>query len=227
VQRVRDTGHQLIDLAGEALLLHAERVVVWPARRTLLLADLHLGKSAFFRRSGLAVPEGSTREDFERLARLVREFAIERIVVLGDFVHAPAPAGAAHEIALARFRAELPEARFVIVSGNHDRRVAGRELVSLVEWAGPELVEPPFVFRHEPRDVEHGYVLSGHIHPVVHLRSGRDKARLPAFWIQPRCAVLPSFGSFTGGYEIEPAAHDQVFAAAAGRVWRVPAGRGR
>jgi hypothetical protein len=36
---------------------------------------------------------------------------------------------------------------------------------------------------------------------------------LPVFWFTRRFAVLPSFGSFTGGHPIRLGAGDRVFAA--------------
>ena len=71
-------------------------------------------------------------------------------------------------------------------------------------------------------NVSRRLVSSGHVHPVVRMRSRRERMRLPAFWFTPQFGVLPSFGSFTGGAEIEPGPRDEVFAVAAGRVWRVP-----
>ncbi|NBP80976.1 hypothetical protein EBU58_09735, partial [bacterium] len=41
-----------------------------PTSRTLLVADLHLGKAASFRHAGLPVPEGSSGGDLQRLERL-------------------------------------------------------------------------------------------------------------------------------------------------------------
>jgi metallophosphoesterase superfamily enzyme len=78
------------------------------------------------------------------------------------------------------------------------------------------------VGRHHPGQSADGYVLCGHIHPVFSMRSRRERMRLPVFWLTPRYAVLPSFGSFTGGAEIEPGPEDRVYAAAADRTWWVP-----
>jgi hypothetical protein len=52
--------------------------------------------------------------------------------------------------------------------------------------------------------------------------SHRERTRVPVCWVREQYAVLPSFGSFTGGATIEPTATDRVFAFAADRVWRLP-----
>ncbi|HCP29422.1 MAG TPA: DEAD/DEAH box helicase, partial [Pseudomonas sp.] len=43
--------------------------------------------------------------------------------------------------------------------------------------------------------------------------------RLPCFLIDEHVSLLPAFGEFTGGWEIEPASTSQVYLAGAGRVW--------
>ena len=43
---------------GHAFEPLAERALHWPARRTIILSDLHVGKAAVFRARGLPVPTG-------------------------------------------------------------------------------------------------------------------------------------------------------------------------
>lgn len=54
-------------IAGEPMLLLADRALYWPARQRLLIADLHLGKGTTFRSAGIAVPSGGTAHDLARL----------------------------------------------------------------------------------------------------------------------------------------------------------------
>jgi DNA ligase-associated metallophosphoesterase len=214
------------EIAGERLLLHPQRALIWNARRTLLIADLHLGKSAVLRRAGIAAPEGSTAEDLQRLEALVARYAIERVVVLGDFVHAATDASAHHLAAFASWRAERAALQFIVVAGNHDRRAAGRELAQTVVWVAGEMLDPPFVLRHHPGASPAGYVLCGHVHPVLTLRaSRRERVRAPIFWRRSDHMVLPSFGAFTGGAEVQRAAGDEAYAVIGEAVWRVPSSR--
>ena len=74
-------------LAGERLELHPERAVHWPARRTLFVADVHLGKEHVFGRRGIPIPGGISAAQLARLAALVARTAAERLVVLGDLMH--------------------------------------------------------------------------------------------------------------------------------------------
>src|SRR5687768_11119506 len=92
-QKERSDGALAIELRGEHVLLHPERALIWVERHTLLIADPHFGKDDVFRRAGIALPGGTARADLARLGNLVDSNACERLVILGDFVHAATRAG--------------------------------------------------------------------------------------------------------------------------------------
>src|SRR5436190_20499208 len=77
-------GSCVVDFAGQSLRLLPDHAVYWPARNTLLVADLHLGKDAAFRTAGVPVPAGSTAKDLSRLSSLIGLSGAQRLVILGD-----------------------------------------------------------------------------------------------------------------------------------------------
>ncbi|GAA5234144.1 ligase-associated DNA damage response endonuclease PdeM [Verticiella sediminum] len=216
-------GAAAVACAGETLWLLPELAVYWPARATLLVADVHLGKAAAFRAWGQPVPAGTTRATLARLGRALSLTGASRLIVLGDLVHARESASALGAPALAEWRARHAGVACVLVRGNHDR-AAG----PLSAW--PDLAvqtEPwrlgPFALCHEPMQVEGAYALAGHLHPVRILHGpGRDSARLPCFDFGPGLGLLPAFGDFTGGHPLPRRAGHAQFVAADGRVLRVP-----
>jgi DNA ligase-associated metallophosphoesterase len=218
-------GTVALTVLGEELLLHPERAVLWPRRKTVIVADTHFGKSSYFSRHGIAVPVGTDDADRERLTRLVRESRAERLIILGDFLHAPIDAGSRDALDLVRWAEALAPARVEVVAGNHDRGAQER-WSSCIAWRGGLWPEFPFMFVH---DASHGessglavFTVSGHIHPVVRLPGSRDgRARIPVFWQRQTGLVLPSFGQFTGGFLVSVAATDQVFAAGPSAVVRL------
>ncbi len=200
------------ECAGETLLLHHERAVFWPRRGLLMVADVHLGKESVFGRAGLAVPGGASESDLVRLDGLVGEFGAEEVVVLGDFSHAAPAADDGWVSAVASWldRLAVPVS---VVAGNHDRPRVRESLDRRLRWhAGPR-PEPPFVLQHEPGPDPRGYGLGGHLHPAYRLKAGGDRLRLPAFWFRDDHAVLPAFGSFTGGWNIRPDHGERVYLA--------------
>jgi DNA ligase-associated metallophosphoesterase len=207
-----------IDLRGERLLLHPERAVLWPARATLLVADTHFGKDDIFRRAGIALPRGPAIGDLQRLTALLEANACSRLVILGDFVHGATKAGDSFLHAFRVWREAHANISIDIVAGNHDRRESARAWQPLASWHSKPLVEPPFVFAHEPHGCDHGYVLAGHIHPVVKLWRRGGGGRVPVFWRRADALVLPSFGSFTGGASVIREEGDALYAAGPERV---------
>ena len=75
------------EVAGEKLVLLAERAVYWPARKALFIADFHLGKAASFRRLGIPLPVGTTAENVRRLDRAIEKTGATQVIFLGDFLH--------------------------------------------------------------------------------------------------------------------------------------------
>ena len=214
-----------VELAGEEVLLAPDRALVWAARSTLVVPDLHFGKDDAFRRAGIALPAGAARTDLARLADLLRAHAARRLVVLGDFFHARPRPEDAFFAEFAAFRAAHPRLAIDVVVGNHDRH-GGQALGEVATWHAEGFADGPFEFRHEPEAVAGRHVLAGHLHPMIGLGAfGGDRARLPAFWLRPAVAVLPAFGSLTGGLRIAPAPGDRTFAVAGGRVVEVPGTR--
>ncbi|RBP03463.1 putative phosphoesterase [Roseiarcus fermentans] len=192
---------------GAALTLLTERAVWSEPTRALFVADLHLGKAAAFRAAGAPAPYGASEETLGRLGALADGFGAERLIVLGDFVHAALTDGLAESLrAWRRARAALD---CLVVIGNHDRR-AGRLYADcgFAPIDDPTLVDG-VACRHVPLEADAldpgPPTLAGHVHPVARISGrGRDSLRLPCFVIDGRQIVLPAFGEFTGGWLVRP-----------------------
>lgn len=193
-------------LAGEPMRLLADRALYWPARRRLLVADLHLGKADIFRAAGIALPRGGTALDLERIATLAAATGAASLWVLGDMLHGRTDLSSWRS-AWEAFRARHPWLSIVVVGGNHDRalRDAGLDL----ELPGEAVRDGPFLLRHAPARAADAHVLCGHLHPVLRLPG---QARAPAFWLQPGCTVLPAFSAFTGGQPLALGERDAAVA---------------
>jgi len=213
-----------IELHGEQLRLHPSRAIIWSSRATLVIADPHFGKDDLFRRAGIAVPRGPAIADLQRLSELVAANGCTRLVVLGDFLHGVTQTGDSFLHAFRVWRQAHGSLTVDIVVGNHDRRESAQVWQQIVGWHTRPLLEPPFVLAHEPAAHPQGYVLAGHIHPVMRLRRRTGAGRVPVFWQRRDYLVLPSFGSMTGGAEIEVELGDRLYAAGPERVIPLPVG---
>ncbi len=214
-----------IDLASESVELLVDRALLWRRRATLFIADPHFGKDATFREAGVPVPGAAMTHDLDRLGRLVAATACERLVILGDFFHAPTGRTALTDRALAAWFDRYRQLAVELVEGNHDRH-AGPPPASwgmvLHHWP---VVDGPFTYRHAPpeRSGDGSHALCGHVHPAVRVRDiGGTGERLPCFHIAATATVLPAFGRFTGSKLVRPKPGDRLFAAVNDSVVAVP-----
>lgn len=210
-------------IGGEEVELFADRALFWPSRRTLFVADVHLGKAAAFRAGGVPVPRGSTANDLERLTALLDATSAMRIVVLGDFLHAKVGVVPALDRAFRDWRKRHASLAFTLVRGNHDANAGDPPKGWDIDVVGEPHALPPFLACHVPVAPHTGYALCGHVHPGVRV-AGRaaESLRLPCFVLGARRAILPAFGRMTGLAMVAAAADESVVAIAGGELFRLP-----
>lgn len=211
-----------IEVAGETLLLLPQRALCWPARRMLMIADIHFGKAAAFRARGVPVPHGTTAQNLALIDVLLQAHAVERIVFLGDFLHSRAVQGSASLQTMLQWREAHAALQLTLVRGNHDAHAGDPPASLRMDIVDEPFRIGPFACCHHPEPRTDAYVLAGHVHPVYRLSAGGDSLRLPCFLFGERHAVLPSFGAFTGGYAVVPKEGERLFVAAEDAVFEVP-----
>jgi DNA ligase-associated metallophosphoesterase len=213
----------VIDVAGERVVLLADRAVSWPAGGALLVADLHWGKSSTFRAFGVPVAFDELAADLDRLRALIRSTHARCVIALGDLVHAREGLTPDVVEAVTVWRRSCP-VPFVLVRGNHDRHVPDLPAAWGIEDVPERLDDGPFAFVHDPAHAPPGrYTWAGHVHPAVRIGHGPGSVRVPAWHIGPRVGVVPAFSSFAGGVAMRRAVGDRVFGAVPGGVIEVPA----
>lgn len=204
---------------GEQLVLLPDRAVWLPAHRTLLLADVHLGKPASFRALGVPVPETVTGRDLDRISHLLQTTAATRLVVLGDLVHDQTAMLDRTCHAVRQWRASVPLVEIDLIPGNHDRKASSCERLG-VRVLGPWERLGGLVLTHEPPRTEGPATLCGHLHPVVPigLPGSRSRTRAACFCFGSGTGILPAFGTFTGGLAMGFVGDHALFAAGAEQV---------
>ena len=211
-----------VEVGGHRLNLLPERAVFLPDSATLLIADAHIGKAVSFRALGVPVPSGTTTENLKLLSDLVSRHHAQRIIFLGDFLHSARSHAPATTAAVVRWREAHADLQLTLVRGNHDDRAGDPSAQLRIDVVDEPLRLGGLALCHHPQEVAGAYVLAGHIHPCVKLVGrGRDRLRLPCFWMGQHVGVLPAFGAFTGMAEVKPSSDDQVFAVAGEVVTRV------
>ncbi len=186
----------------------------------LLLADLHLGKNAHFRKAGIPVPRAVTDDNFTRLEQLLQEHQPRRVVFLGDLFHSDYN----HTWAtFCAFTQAHEEVSFELVPGNHDILPAAAYVEARLLMHPEIYVVDNLALSHHPLPPETlpegTYNLHGHLHPGVRLVDAAGNGlKLPAFFFGRRAGILPAFGAFTGCVAVPVRQGDRAFVLAEHQV---------
>ena len=203
-------------LRGQHLWLSPHRCLYWEEERSLVLSDLHFGKTGHFRKSGIAVPQSVYREDLLRLLSLIQYFQPRQLLIVGDLFHSREN----KELDLfLRWREDFPDLGMRLVLGNHDILRADWYVKAGIVLSERVLELGPFSFIHDIEDVRdqvgkaQPYYFSGHLHPGIRINGmGKQSLQFPCFYFGGEYAILPAFGQFTGTVSIDPGRESNVFA---------------
>jgi DNA ligase-associated metallophosphoesterase len=183
------SGHELMALPQGALY--------WPARRALLVADLHLEKASWFAKSGQMLPPYDSAATLADLSLIAAATAAEEIWCLGDSFHDREgcdrlPEGARHALI-----ALTSATRWTWIVGNHDAGFAdhcGGAVIDEAEIDG-------LILRHEADPADTRPELSGHFHPKLRITHRGRLVSRRCFVATETKLILPAFGALTGGLD--------------------------
>jgi uncharacterized protein len=208
---------------NQHLVLHSGRVIFWEEEASLILSDLHLGKTGHFRKSGIAVPQNVYKEDLQRLVSLVQFFKPRQLIIVGDLFHSVEN----KELDLfKKWRHDFATVSVRLIKGNHDILPD-----TWYEEAGiivhhEELTIKDFSFRHDAclDTNSSSYCFSGHVHPGVSIYGiAKQSLHFPCFYFTDNYCILPAFSRFTGTYSVRPQKGEHVFAIVENSVMEVAA----
>ncbi len=187
---------QPVCFAGNDLLFNNQRSIYWQAQNALIFSDLHSGKSAHFRKHGMAIPSYLHYSDLERLQFLIQHYQPKQIIIVGDLIHA---ASNKEVIDLKRIISTFSTSDFHLVKGNHDR-ISEKFIKDLgINSVTEKLVIDTIQFVHEPIADNTLPTISGHIHPGIQIPLLRNSfKKLPCFVVQSSQIILPAFSKLTG-----------------------------
>lgn len=206
------TSHIIFD---EQFWLCPHRAIFWEAEKTLILSDLHFGKTGHFRKNGIPIPQKIYQHDIQKLTELLQYFQPKKVIAVGDLFHSTTNLELDHFL---KWRADFPFIEFILVKGNHD--ILKR---SFYEQAGIHVQlncweeHPIFSFVHDISEVkelnEERFYFSGHIHPGIKIEGiAKQTIVLPCFYQTDQYMILPAFSEFTGLYTVKPTRNDHIFA---------------
>ncbi|MDF0543009.1 ligase-associated DNA damage response endonuclease PdeM [Sphingobium sp. H39-3-25] len=192
-------------------LAYGQAALFWPARRALLLADLHFEKASWFARLGQHLPPYDSRATLDAVVALVEQTGAGELWCLGDSFHDMAGAARMDAETRGRLRGLTDRLDWHWITGNHDiglqqgglhdREISPDAQAMIGGTVLPEAVVEGIVLRHEADPAETRPEISGHFHPKLRLSlRGRHVSRR-CFVRTPRKLLMPAFGALTGGLD--------------------------
>lgn len=201
-----------IVLQGEDMLLLPEKALYWPSQHTLIIADLHWGKSAHFRKNGIAVPSDAQAKDEIRLSAIIQRLGVQQLIIAGDLFHSKAnneTNGFIH------WRNAHRSLHISLVGGNHDILPAEQYSDWGIALHDDTLVFPAFTIMHHPPEDNSAFTIHGHIHPAIRISGkGQQSIKLACFAINKTGMTLPAFGSFTGTHVLNEVGYSHLYVVA-------------
>ena len=183
--------------AGHEFEAAAEGALYWPARRALLVADLHLEKASWFARIGQFLPPYDSHATLTALAAQVERTGATRLFCLGDSFHDRFGCDRLPTNARELLTELTSRLDWTWIVGNHDPGFADHCGGRLAD----EVVIRGIVLRHEAVRDEPRPEMSGHFHPKLRLHlKGRNVSRR-CFVASSTKLIFPAFGSLTGGLD--------------------------
>jgi len=184
-------GHQLAALPDGALF--------WPARRALIMADLHFEKASWFASFGQMLPPYDSAATLTAIEAVVAAADPLEIWCLGDSFHDVRGCDRLPATEQARLRALTAAHRWTWIVGNHDSAIGNPCGGDVVD----EAVVDGLVLRHEADARDPRPELSGHFHPKLRVRVRGRLVSRRCFIATERKLILPAFGALTGGLDID------------------------
>jgi DNA ligase-associated metallophosphoesterase len=195
--------HHTLFFHGETLHLMPTGALFWPAKATLAVSDLHLGKSErIARRGGSLLPPYETQATLEKLDHDLESTRAETVICVGDSFDDLTAADGIEEPSRLWLTRLMAGRDWTWITGNHD---PGPIVLGGTHRA--ELKLKPFTFRHiaDPQETAE---ISGHYHPKASL-AGQSK---PCFLADAKRLVLPAYGAYTGGLRAQDPALTDLMA---------------
>lgn len=184
-----------ISILNQNFTLTNQRALFWEKEKALIFSDLHIGKTAHFRKNGIALANHIMKNDLERLSILIEYFQPEKFIIVGDLLHA----GNNSDVdEFCSWQQQYPDIKFCLVEGNHDRISKTLEKKLCLDSRSTSLEIDDIAFVHDYDRANPKFQITGHIHPGFVINSAVKRIKLPCFAQTSKQLLLPAFSEFTG-----------------------------
>ena len=214
-----------IEFASHEVELIPEGALFIEALSLLCIADLHFEKGSFFSLFSTFLPPYDSFETLTRLEKLIQIYQPRIVIAAGDSFHDKAALARLSTVDRSRLDGLVAKRdAWHWIAGNHDPSLS--PLMDGVKSF--ECSYGGISFRHQIGSDE-SFEVSGHFHPKKRVTIRRQKIGGRCFVRGGKKLIMPSFGEYTGGLDIDgeafqksvPLSEREVFLIHGDRIFNV------
>ncbi|MBJ57152.1 MAG: phosphoesterase [Rickettsiales bacterium] len=186
-----------INFRKSLFTLQSDGSIFWNKNKTLILGDLHLEKSSYFAKLGNFLPPYDSIQTLARLNSKIRDLDVKKIILLGDIFHDVKGYSRLRKVAFNKLDKICKDLKVIWIIGNHDGQLA------------PPTVEIKKNYYFDKVNFNHisdknsNFEISAHYHPKIYLKIRGKKISRPCFMVSRNKIIIPAYGTYTGGLDIE------------------------
>ena len=168
----------------------------------LVISDLHIGKSHSFAKNGNFLPPYDIDETIEKIKFNIMNYDPKKIISLGDNFHETSTLKIISKNYIKNLNKVFKNREVFFIDGNHDAKLEYKENVNVIFRESLKLDNFNFTHVKNSKNLKNLFEFSGHFHPKVTIISNKIKYSFKCFVLGENFCILPSFGTYTGGLNI-------------------------
>jgi len=188
--------NQLINFGDEEFYAYPNKSLYWKRLKTLIVSDLHLGKSISYAKNKQYLPPYDTNEILKKLFVSLDEIKPRNLIIVGDLLHDIFSYLSLKDQDYKDLNQYMENTDFIWIRGNHDKNT---QIDGFKNFTNYEIDK--FLFTHIPIETSL-FQICGHYHPKVKISHRGKTIFKTSFVHNEKILILPSFGVLTGGMDI-------------------------
>ena len=186
------------------LFLDVSGVLFWPLKKIAIVSDLHLEKSSYFAKKGNFLPPYESFETLKKLSNVLKKKNIRQLILLGDVFHDDHGYERLDKSTKDLFNKIILQYETKFILGNHDKNI---NIPNLKTFKKLKIDNINLIHQlTQNLSIE----ITGHYHPKVVLIIQGNKISKSCFIVSGKKIILPAFGKFTGGLNVESNIFEEI-----------------
>ena len=185
-----------LNFCNHGLQICKEGVLFWLEKEIAIVSDLHLEKGSSYASSGQYIPPYDSEETLLKLLDILNKYKVRKVILLGDTFHDKDAFLRMTSKVRFLFEDFTKKYEVIFILGNHENKIK----IEGIKFHQEYIVDN-IHFLHEAIQKNINQI-SGHFHPVASIKVSSKKITGKCLIHSNNHIILPSFGEFTGGLNI-------------------------